>query len=85
MAGFTMDNAAHASTGHIPFFVNAMRHPHFRACSGSTLALEQTQTTADMDLSAAMACERMRTGTRQGGVSVPGTDTVKKHEYAEPA
>ncbi|OWY91012.1 Inositol-3-phosphate synthase [Phytophthora megakarya] len=41
--------------------------------------------TADTDLSAAMTRARARARTRQGDVSVPGTDTVKDHEQETPA
>ncbi|OWZ05726.1 reverse transcriptase [Phytophthora megakarya] len=40
--------------------------------------------TADIDLSAAMTRARARARTRQGDVSVPGSDTVKNHEQATP-
>ncbi|OWZ06302.1 reverse transcriptase [Phytophthora megakarya] len=59
MAGLAINNAAHASTGHTPFFVNAMRHPRLPSTlgavasslsgGGSTAALKQPQNTADTD------------------------------------
>ncbi|OWY94779.1 reverse transcriptase, partial [Phytophthora megakarya] len=89
------NNAVHASTGHTPFFVNAMRHPRLPSTLGavasslsggdSTVASEQPQKIADTDLSAATTGASVRARTRQGGVSVPGTDTVKNHEQATPA
>ncbi|OWY91838.1 reverse transcriptase, partial [Phytophthora megakarya] len=92
---FAINNAVHASTGHTPFFVNATRHPRLPSTlgavassssgGGSTVASEQPQKTADTDLSAATTCARARARTRQGDVSVPGTDTVKNHEQATPA
>ncbi|OWY96100.1 LOW QUALITY PROTEIN: hypothetical protein PHMEG_00033724, partial [Phytophthora megakarya] len=90
MAEFAINNAVHASTGHTLFFVNAKRHPRLPSTlgavasslggGGSTVALEQPQTTADTDLSTAMTRARARARTRQGDVSVPGTDTVKNNE-----
>ncbi|OWY96962.1 Pol Polyprotein [Phytophthora megakarya] len=81
MAEFAINNAVHASTGHTPFFLNAMRHPPLLSTlgavasslrgGGSTVALEQPQRTADTDLSAT--------------TTLPGTDTVKNHEQATPA
>ncbi|OWY95939.1 reverse transcriptase [Phytophthora megakarya] len=95
MAEFAINNAVHASTGHTPFFVNAMRHPRLPSTlgavasslsgRGSTVASEQPQKTADTDLSAAMARAKARARTRQSDMSVPGTDTVKNHEQATPA
>ncbi|OWZ07934.1 reverse transcriptase, partial [Phytophthora megakarya] len=87
MAEFAINNAVHASTGHTPFFVNAMRHPRLPSTlgavvasslsGGSTVASEQPQKTAETDISAATTRARARARTRQGDVSVPGTDTVK--------
>ncbi|OWZ00443.1 reverse transcriptase [Phytophthora megakarya] len=95
MAEFAINNAVHASAGHTPFFVNAMRHPRLPntleavvsslSGGGPTVALEQPQNTTNMDLSAAMTRARVRDRTRQGDVSVPGTDTVNNHEQATPA
>ncbi|OWY94934.1 reverse transcriptase [Phytophthora megakarya] len=95
MAEFAINNEVHALTGHTHFFVNATRHSRFPSMlgavasslsgGGSTVAVEQPQNTADLDLSSAMARERVRAHARQGVVSVPGTDTVKNHEQAEPA
>ncbi|OWY90981.1 reverse transcriptase [Phytophthora megakarya] len=60
MAEFAINNAVHASTGHTPFFVNAMRHPRLPSIlgavpsslsgGGSTVASEQPQKTVDTDL-----------------------------------
>ncbi|OWY95788.1 reverse transcriptase [Phytophthora megakarya] len=95
MAEFAINNAVHASTGHTPFFVNAMRHPRLPSTlgavasslsgGGSTVASKRPQKTADTDLSAATTRARARAHTRQGDVSVPGTDTGKNHEQATPA
>ncbi|OWZ00642.1 reverse transcriptase [Phytophthora megakarya] len=95
MAEFAISNAVHASTGHTPFFVNAMRHPRLPSTlrvmasslsgGGSTVASEQPQKTADTDLSAAMTRARARARTRQSDVPVPSTDTVKNRERATPA
>ncbi|OWY95594.1 reverse transcriptase [Phytophthora megakarya] len=95
MAEFAINNAVHASTGHTPFFVNAMRHPRLPSTlgavpsslsgGGSTVASEQPQNSADTNLSAAMTRARARARTRQSDMPVPGTDTVKNHEQATPA
>ncbi|OWY99765.1 reverse transcriptase [Phytophthora megakarya] len=91
MAEFAINNAVHASTGH----VNAMRHPRLPSTlgavpsslsgGGSTVASKQPQNSADTNLSAAMTRARARARTRQSDVSVPNTDTVKNHEQATPA
>ncbi|OWY92542.1 hypothetical protein PHMEG_00038413 [Phytophthora megakarya] len=95
MTEFAINNAVHASTGHTPFFLNAMRHPPLPSTlgavassltgGGSTVASEQPQKTADTEFAAAMTRARARARTRQGDVSVPATDTVKNPEQATPA
>ncbi|POM73037.1 Hypothetical protein PHPALM_10156, partial [Phytophthora palmivora] len=57
MAEFAMNNSVHASTGHTPFFVNAVRHPRLPSVLGavapslsggrSTVVCNQPQKTAD--------------------------------------
>ncbi|KAG6615639.1 reverse transcriptase [Phytophthora cinnamomi] len=57
MAEFAINNSVHASTGHTPFYVNAMRHPRLPSLlgvmaptlsgGGSTTAIQQPQKTAD--------------------------------------
>ncbi|POM67387.1 Hypothetical protein PHPALM_16629, partial [Phytophthora palmivora] len=57
MAEFAINNSVHASTGHTPFFVNAMRHPRLPSVlgavapslsgGGSTVVYNQPQKTAD--------------------------------------
>ncbi|KAG3055092.1 hypothetical protein PI125_g25760 [Phytophthora idaei] len=59
MAEFAINNSVHASTGHTPFYVNAMRHPRLPSMlgmvasslsgGGSTVASEQPQKSADTD------------------------------------
>ncbi|KAG3051061.1 hypothetical protein PC122_g23060 [Phytophthora cactorum] len=59
MAKFAVNNSVHASTGHTPFYVNAMRHPRLPSMlgmvasslsgGGSTVASEQPQKSADTD------------------------------------
>ncbi|OWZ02257.1 Retroelement [Phytophthora megakarya] len=95
MSEFGINNAVHASTGHTPFYINAMRHPRLPSTLGtvpsslsrgrSTVARKQPQNSADTNLSAAMTRARARARTRQGEVSVSGTATVKNHEQAIPA
>ncbi|KAG2770094.1 hypothetical protein PC116_g29001 [Phytophthora cactorum] len=59
MAEFAINSSVHASTGHTPFYVNAMRHPRLPSMlgtvasslsgGGSTVASEQPQKNADTD------------------------------------
>ncbi|KAG2792751.1 hypothetical protein PC113_g23341 [Phytophthora cactorum] len=78
MAKFAVNNSVHASTGHTPFYVNAMRHPRLPSmlrtvafslsvcvCGGSTVVSEQPQKSADTDTVSAMTTRRQaapRTG-----------------------
>ncbi|KAG2792445.1 hypothetical protein PC129_g8389 [Phytophthora cactorum] len=78
MAEFAINNSVHASTGHTPFYVNAMRHPRLPSMlgtvssslsgGGSTVASEQPQKSADTDTVSAMTTRRQaasRSGTRR--------------------
>ncbi|KAG2875962.1 hypothetical protein PC115_g23761 [Phytophthora cactorum] len=68
MAEFAINNSVHASTGHTPFYVNAMRHPRLLSMlgmvtsslsgGGSTVASEQPQKRADTDTVSAMTTRR---------------------------
>ncbi|KAG2760060.1 hypothetical protein PC116_g27311 [Phytophthora cactorum] len=68
MAAFAINNSVHASTGHTPFYVNAMRHPRPPSMlgmvasslsgGGSTVASEQPQKSADTDTVSAMSTRR---------------------------
>ncbi|KAG2774790.1 hypothetical protein Pcac1_g14488 [Phytophthora cactorum] len=78
MAKFAVNNSVHASTGHTPFYVNAMRHPRLPSMlrtvafslsvcvwGGSTVVSEQPQKSADTDTVSAMTTRRQaapRTG-----------------------
>ncbi|KAG2977046.1 hypothetical protein PC120_g25581 [Phytophthora cactorum] len=92
MAEFAINNSVHASTGHTPFYVNAMRHPRLPSMlgtvssslsgGGSTVASEQPQKSADTDTVSAMTTRR-QAASRSGNVttdknygSVQGTDTA---------
>ncbi|KAG2869654.1 hypothetical protein PC129_g24306 [Phytophthora cactorum] len=92
MAEFAINNSVHASTGHTPFYVNAMRHPRLPSLlrmvasslsgGGSTVASEQPQKSADTDTVSAMTTRR-QAASRSGNEtkdknyeSVQGTDTV---------
>ncbi|KAG4037705.1 hypothetical protein PC123_g26731 [Phytophthora cactorum] len=85
MAEFAINNSVHASTGHTPFYVNAMRHPHLPSMlgmatsslsvcvwGGSTAASEQPQKSADTDTVSAMT-------TRRQAVSRSGNETTDKN------
>ncbi|KAG3131897.1 hypothetical protein PC128_g26540 [Phytophthora cactorum] len=68
MAKFAVNNSVHASTGHAPFYVNAMRYPRLPSMlgmvasslsgGGSTVASEQPQNSADTDTVSAMTTRR---------------------------
>ncbi|KAG3075596.1 hypothetical protein PI125_g21708 [Phytophthora idaei] len=93
MAAFAINNSVHASTGHTPFYVNAMRHPRLPSMlgtiasslsgGGSTVASEQPQKSTDTDTVSAMATRRQaasRSGnetTDKNYESVQGTDSAQ--------
>ncbi|KAG4046567.1 hypothetical protein PC123_g18054 [Phytophthora cactorum] len=95
MAEFAINNSVHASTGHTPFYVNAMRHPRLPTMigmvasslsgGGSTVASEQPQKSADTDTVSAMTTRRQaasRSGnetTDKNYGSVQGTDSAPKN------
>ncbi|KAG3232299.1 hypothetical protein PI124_g22612 [Phytophthora idaei] len=95
MAEFAINNSVHASTGHTPFYVNAMQHPHLPSMlgmvasslsgGGSTVASEQPQKSVDTDTVSAMTTRRQaasRSGnetTDKNYGSVQGTDTATKN------
>ncbi|KAG3157188.1 hypothetical protein PC128_g21712 [Phytophthora cactorum] len=82
MAEFAINNSVHASTGHTPFTVNAMRHPCFLSMlgmvasslsgGGSTVASDQPQKSADTDTVSAMS-------TRRQAASRSGNETTDKN------
>ncbi|KAG3029435.1 hypothetical protein PC121_g24539 [Phytophthora cactorum] len=84
MAEFAINNSVHASTGHTPFYVNAMRHPRLPSMlrtvafslsvcggGGSTVVSEQPQKSADTDTVSAMT-------TRRQAASRSGNETTDK-------
>ncbi|KAG2847066.1 hypothetical protein PC113_g17850 [Phytophthora cactorum] len=92
MAEFAINNSVHASTGHTPFYVNAMRHPRLPTMigmvasslswGGTTVAPEQPQKSADTDTVSAITTRR-RAASRSGNEttdknygSVQGTDSA---------
>ncbi|KAG3241752.1 hypothetical protein PI124_g13375 [Phytophthora idaei] len=94
MAEFAINNSVHDSTGHTPFYVNAMRHPRLPSMlgmvasslsgGGSTVASEQPQKSADTDTVSAMTTRR-QAASRSGNEttikkygSVQDTDTATK-------
>ncbi|KAG3049594.1 hypothetical protein PI125_g26557 [Phytophthora idaei] len=95
MAEFAINNSVHASTGHTPFYVNAMRHPRLPSMlgmvvsslsgGGSTIASEQPQKSADTGTVSAMTTQRQaasRSGnetTDKNYGSVQDTDTATKN------
>ncbi|KAG2811654.1 hypothetical protein PC113_g23639 [Phytophthora cactorum] len=95
MAEFAINNSVHASTGHTPFYVNAMRHPRLPSMlgtvasslsgGGSTVVSEQPQKSADTDTVSAMTTRRQAASpsgnetTDKKYGSVQGTDTATKN------
>ncbi|KAG3121791.1 hypothetical protein PI126_g24419 [Phytophthora idaei] len=95
MAEFAINNSVHASTGHTPFYVNAMRHPRLPSMLGTvasslsgggfTVASEQPQKSVDTDTVSAMTTRRQaasRSGnetTDKNYGSVQDTDTATKN------
>ncbi|KAG2887140.1 hypothetical protein PC114_g18928 [Phytophthora cactorum] len=82
MPEFAINNSVHASTGHTPFYVNAMRHPRLPSMlgmvasslsgGGSTVASEQPQKSADTDTVSAMT-------TRRQAASRSGNETTDRN------
>ncbi|KAG3081463.1 hypothetical protein PI125_g20172 [Phytophthora idaei] len=82
MAEFAINNSVHASTGHTPFYVNAMRHSRLPSMlgtvasslsgGGSTVASEQPQKSADTDTVSAVT-------TRKQAASRFGNETTDKN------
>ncbi|KAG3231333.1 hypothetical protein PI124_g23570 [Phytophthora idaei] len=82
MAEFAINNSVHASTGHTPFYVNAMRHPRLPSMlgmvasslsgGGSMVASEKPQKSADTDTVSAMT-------TRRQAASRSGNKTTDKN------
>ncbi|KAG3122052.1 hypothetical protein PI126_g24304 [Phytophthora idaei] len=93
MAEFAINNSVHASTGHTPFYVNAMRYPLLPSMlgmmasslsgGGSTVAFEQPQKSADTDTVSAMTTRKQATSRSGNGTmdknygSVQGTDSAQ--------
>ncbi|KAG3244080.1 hypothetical protein PI124_g11106 [Phytophthora idaei] len=77
IAEFAINNSVHVSTGHTPFYVNAMRHPRLPSMFGTK--------SADTDTVSATTTRR-QTASRSGNEttdknygSVQGTDTATKN------
>ncbi|KAG3112592.1 hypothetical protein PI125_g8085 [Phytophthora idaei] len=86
MAEFAINNSVHASTGHTPFYVNAIQYPRFPSMlgmvasslsgGGSTVAPEQPQKSADTDTVSAVTTQR-QTAFRSGN------ETANKNSGSE--
>ncbi|POM68515.1 Reverse transcriptase [Phytophthora palmivora] len=101
MAEFAINNSVHASTGHTPFFVNAMRHPRLPSVlgavapslsgGGSTVVYNKPRKTADQTtvsavVTRAKAASRVKQHeTNAENGSVQGTDSKRKYAQAGPA
>ncbi|KAG2975087.1 hypothetical protein PC121_g23130 [Phytophthora cactorum] len=95
MAEFAINNSAHASTGHTPFYVNVMRHPRLPSMlgtvasslsgGGSTVASERPRKSTDTDTVSTMTTRRQAASrseyetTDKNYGSVQGTDTATKN------
>ncbi|KAG2902725.1 hypothetical protein PC114_g12589 [Phytophthora cactorum] len=93
MAEFAINNSLHASTGHTPLYVNAMRHPRLPIMlemvtsslsgGGATVTSEQPQKSADTDTVSSMTTRRQATSrsrnemTNKNYGSVQGTDSAQ--------
>ncbi|KAG3195440.1 hypothetical protein PC128_g8488 [Phytophthora cactorum] len=87
MAEFAINNLVHASTGHTPFYVNAMRHPRLPSMlrtvasslsgGGSTVASEQPQKSADTDTVSAMTTICVSFWERDDEQELRGTDSAQ--------
>ncbi|GMF14598.1 unnamed protein product [Phytophthora fragariaefolia] len=98
MAEFAINNSVHVSTGHTPFYVNAMRHPSVPSVLGAVapslsgggypVLSQQNKHAVTSNISAVST--RARTGRSQSDestVSSPGVvtlDTNEHHAQAEP-
>ncbi|KAJ8578830.1 hypothetical protein ON010_g368 [Phytophthora cinnamomi] len=84
MAEFAINNSVHASTGHTPFYVNAMRHPRLPSLlgvvaptlsgGGSTTATQQSQKAADTCAVSAATTKAKTTRSTQGADSSNNKD-----------
>ncbi|ETO64221.1 hypothetical protein F444_18204 [Phytophthora nicotianae P1976] len=94
MAEFAINNSVRASTGHTPFYVNAMRYPRLPSMlggvasslsgGGSTVAPNQPEKNTDTDVVSAVTTRKQasRSGNEtanKDNVYVQGTDTAKKN------
>ncbi|POM64919.1 Pol protein, partial [Phytophthora palmivora] len=83
MAEFAINNLVHASTGHTPFFVNAMRHPRLPSVLGAVApSLSGGGSTVGTDSMRNHAQDKPV--ANKSKVFVPGTDTTKTHAQAGP-
>ncbi|OWY90767.1 LOW QUALITY PROTEIN: reverse transcriptase [Phytophthora megakarya] len=89
MTEFSSNSAVHASTGHTPFFVNAMRHPREHARGGGfllncddTCESESPHTTRRRVT--VKNHEQATPASTKDTISVRGTDTSKTHAQAGP-
>ncbi|KAL4152410.1 hypothetical protein PRNP1_009340 [Phytophthora ramorum] len=93
MAEFAINNSVHVSTGHTPFYVNAMRHPRVPSVLGAVapslsgggypVNLKQPDKHADTSNVSAVTT-RARTARSHGDektVSTTGVDTLNDNEH----
>ncbi|GMF37362.1 unnamed protein product [Phytophthora fragariaefolia] len=91
MAEFSINNSVHVSTGHTPFYVNALRHPRVPSVIGTVApsisgggypVLPKPNKHADMtNISAVSTRARTaRSPFNENTVSTPGVDTLNNNE-----
>ncbi|KAE9031900.1 hypothetical protein PR001_g10861 [Phytophthora rubi] len=96
MAEFTISNSVHVSTGHTPFYVNAMRHPRvpsvlgavapFLSGGGYPVSTKPNEHADTSNISAVSTRARTaRSPTDRSSVPTPGVDTLNNnHTQARP-
>ncbi|GMF82504.1 unnamed protein product [Phytophthora fragariaefolia] len=91
MAEFAINNSVHVSTGHTPFYVNALRHPHVPSVLGTVAlslsggeypVLPKPNKHTDMtNISAVSTRARSaRSPVNESTVSTPGVDTSSNNQ-----
>ncbi|GMF41567.1 unnamed protein product [Phytophthora fragariaefolia] len=88
MAEFAINNSVHVSTGHTPFYLNAMRHSRVPSklgavapfLSGGYPVLPKPNKHADMTNISAVSTRARTARSRMGEMSTPGVDTLNINE-----
>ncbi|GMF61032.1 unnamed protein product [Phytophthora fragariaefolia] len=91
MAEFAINNSGHVSTGHMPFYVNALRHPRVLSVLGTVApslsgggypVLPKPNKHANMTNKSAVSthARSARSPVNESTVSTPGIDTSSNNE-----